>query len=148
MVCPTREMLSASAALGNSVFWYFFVATPIHSVNMEDLEYYGSFHGAEVPFVFGDQFELSSSGERALSKAIGCFWTNFAASGDPNQGPGNCAKHLKLPHWPTMNQKGTSGGNAVVLSNTSVTVRHNLKQNICDTFAMHRYGRDFSFGLS
>ena len=55
MLCPTREMLAASSAWGNDVFWYFFIATPIRSVNMEDMAYWGAFHGAEVPFVFGDQ---------------------------------------------------------------------------------------------
>ena len=101
MLCPTREMLTASSALNNNVFWYFFIATPIRSVNMQGIEYYGAFHGAEVPFVFGDQFELSSDGGRALSRAMGCFWTNFAATGNPNKGPGDCAAHLSLPHWPT-----------------------------------------------
>ena len=133
MLCPTREMLAASSAWGNDVFWYFFIATPIRSVNMEDMAYWGAFHGAEVPFVFGDQFELSSDGERALSRAMGCFWTNFASTGNPNQGPGDCAKHLGLPHWPTLGEKGA----AVIFSNTSLTVRQNLKQAICDTFAEH-----------
>lgn len=27
------------------------------------------------------------AGERMLSQAMGCYWTNFAATGDPNQGP-------------------------------------------------------------
>jgi carboxylesterase type B len=137
MLCPTREMLAASSAWGNDVFWYFFVATPIRSVNMEGIQYYGAFHGAEVPFVFGDQFELSSDGERALSRAMGCYWTNFAATGDPNRGPSDCTKQLGLPPWPTLGEKGTGGGNALVFSNTSMTVRHNLKQEICDTFAKH-----------
>ena len=48
----------------------------------------GAFHGAEVPFVFGDTFELSG-GEVDLSEAMSQLWTNHASSGDPNrwQGP-------------------------------------------------------------
>lgn len=30
-------------------------------------------------------FELKSDGERALSRAMGCYWTNFATSGNPNK---------------------------------------------------------------
>ena len=48
--------------------------------------YEGAFHGAEVPFVFGDQFELTTEVERAASRAMGCWWTNFAATGNPNLG--------------------------------------------------------------
>ena len=36
--------------------------------------------------MFGDDFELITDGEKSLSKAMGCFWTNFAQSGDPNIG--------------------------------------------------------------
>lgn len=39
-----------------------------------------------MPFVFGDVFELSSDGERHLSAAMGCYWTNFAATNNPNIG--------------------------------------------------------------
>ena len=56
-------------------------------MNMDDLPYMGSFHGAEVPFVFGYPAELSSAGERWLSKTMGCYWVNFASTGDPNFGP-------------------------------------------------------------
>ena len=45
------------------MYWYQFVATPIYSANMGGpslLRFMGSFHGAEVPFVFGDQFEVGA----------------------------------------------------------------------------------------
>jgi carboxylesterase type B len=86
ILCRSRELLNSAAANKGKAFWYYFTATPITSANMEGLQYYGAFHGAEVPFVFGDQFEISSDGERRLSLAMGCFWTNFAISGDPNTG--------------------------------------------------------------
>jgi hypothetical protein len=48
----------------------------------------GAFHGAEVPFVFNDGFELMG-GEHNLSDSMSTYWTNMASSGDPNtwQGP-------------------------------------------------------------
>eukprot|EP00039_Didymoeca_costata_P011206 m.156343 g.156343 ORF g.156343 m.156343 type:complete len:71 (-) comp15098_c0_seq13:250-462(-) len=56
----------------------------------------GSFHGAEVPFVFGDSFELSSDGERKLSNTMGCYWTNFATTGDPNKGNNCSVSHFSV----------------------------------------------------
>eukprot|EP01052_Picozoa_sp_SAG31_P034254 SAG31_NODE_3977_length_3702_cov_1.536775_2_plen_282_part_00 len=43
----------------------------------------GAFHGAEVPFVLFDTFELSGS-EIETAATMATFWTNFAATGDPN----------------------------------------------------------------
>ena len=65
--------------------------------------------GAEVPFVFHDEFELVG-GELALSATMATFWTNFAATGDPNKGPdaghvggapfGNCTTPQPHVAWP------------------------------------------------
>ena len=46
----------------------------------------GAFHGAEVPYVFYDSFELVGA-ERELSATMATFYTNFAATGDPNTKP-------------------------------------------------------------
>ena len=93
------------------------------------LVYEGAFHGAEVPFVFNDTFELSGAGERNAANAMGCWWTNFAATGDPNVGPTGCAS--ALPKW------GLAGkdGDAMVITNHSVTMRPAVKQEACDIFA-------------
>ena len=40
----------------------------------------GAFHGAEVPFVFHDSFELVG-GENDLSSQMSTYWTNMASSG-------------------------------------------------------------------
>lgn len=96
ILCRTREFLTTASLTGGNGFWYQFTATPIASLNMDRLPYMGSFHGAEVPFVFGFPAELSSDGERALSKAMGCYWVNFASTGNPNFGPASCGN---LPEW-------------------------------------------------
>ena len=37
---------------------------------------------------------------------MGCYWVNFAASGDPNKGPSGCSARLKLPAWPKLGADG------------------------------------------
>jgi len=130
ILCRTRELLRAGEKQGSKVWWYYFTATPIYTVNSpsDTLKYLGAFHGADVPFVFGDGFELSSDGERALSSAMGCYWVSFADTGNPNQGAGGCAKALSLPTWPAF-------GDALELSNSTLRTRHGLKAEQCNLFA-------------
>jgi para-nitrobenzyl esterase len=48
----------------------------------------GSFHGLEIPYVFGNldssQLEGLDETDYALSEAMMTYWTDFAAGGDPN----------------------------------------------------------------
>eukprot|EP00040_Diaphanoeca_grandis_P038637 m.256942 g.256942 ORF g.256942 m.256942 type:complete len:658 (-) comp34847_c0_seq1:163-2136(-) len=129
IVCRIRDLLLKAQKADKKAWWYFFAATPIFSENMGDIPTMGAFHGSEIPFVFGDAFELSSDGERQLSRAMGCYWTNFAATGDPNQG--DCANTLLLPAWPSVG----STGDVVVFKNTTIETRSAFKQDICDVFA-------------
>lgn len=131
ILCRTRDMLML--AKQQPAFWYEFRATPMHSANVPDtlLPYYGAFHGAEVPFVFGYPAELSSDEERKLSAAMGCYWTNFAISGSPNDvGPGGCASALGLPVWPAVGD-----GDALIFTNTTIFVEKALRQKQCTAFA-------------
>jgi len=136
ILCRTRELLRATHQAGNRVWWYYFTATPIYSINEDpaELPYMGAFHGADVPYVFGDNFELRSDGERALSRAMGCYWVNFAATGNPNEGPSGCAAGLALPRWPALGKEG----DAIQFSNTTLSTRQGLKKQQCDMFAHHR----------
>jgi len=131
ILCRTRELLRASQGRGNNkTWWYYFTHTPNRSVNMGDLKYYGAFHGAEVPFVWGDSFELTGEKERALSRAMGCYWINFAATGNPNEGPSDCSATLSLPHWPVL-----GSGDALEFAASGLRTRPSLKQDQCDMFA-------------
>merc|ERR1719440_867116 len=98
----------------------------------EQMPYEGAFHGAEVPFVFGDSFELKGKGEMALSQAMGCYWVNFATTGNPNRGPSSCSEKLGLPEWPLFNN-----GDAIELDVGSIRNRSSLKAAECDMFAAH-----------
>ena len=70
-----------------AVYNYFFRHAPAFSVNWANTTGEGAFHGAEVPFVFGDSFELTGADELTLSQHMGAYWRNFAHTGDPNSGP-------------------------------------------------------------
>ncbi len=69
---------------------------------------YGAAHTTELQFIFphfhggsGTVHPLSV-GETALAATMQTYWTNFARTGDPNNG--------SLPDWP----KFTAAGNAVL----------------------------------
>lgn len=132
ILCRTRQLLRAGASnAGTGSWWYYFKATPIFSYNFDDMAPMGAFHGAEVPFVFGVPGELKSDGERSLSAAMGCYWRNFAASGNPNEGPDNCVALQQLPQWTQEAGQGT----ALLLSNSSLAMQTGLKAAQCDLFA-------------
>eukprot|EP01043_Picozoa_sp_COSAG02_P041980 COSAG02_NODE_3529_length_6610_cov_40.548610_6_plen_334_part_00 len=95
MRCPTRDAAVALSDQGHDVFLYNFVHQPGESVNWPTgTEGLGAFHGAEVPFVFHDDFELMG-GEVNLSDTMATYWTNMASSGNPNTWSG-----------PTVNPEG------------------------------------------
>jgi para-nitrobenzyl esterase len=77
----------------SKAFTYFFT----HALPGPDVEKYGAFHTAEVPYVMG---ALAMSprpfveADRQLADLASSYWANFIATGDPN-GRG-------LPHWPAV----------------------------------------------
>lgn len=61
------------ASQGRPTFLYSFDHTPYESVNEGHISsHLGAFHGAEVPFVFTDSFELKG-GERDLSERMALY---------------------------------------------------------------------------
>jgi hypothetical protein len=88
MTCTARRAAREWAQHGHSAFNYYFSHTPEFSVNTYPTAPWGAFHGSEVPFVWGAEFEITGSGEKELSDAMVKYWANFARSGDPNKGGG------------------------------------------------------------
>ena len=81
------------------VFYYRFTRVPPHPPGRVFVDnprnVPRAYHGAEIPYVFrtlGARDWPWEPVDRALSETLSSYWTNFAASGDPN-GAG-------LPHWP------------------------------------------------
>ena len=116
MWCPARSAATALQKAGHTVYLYDFVHGPAVSVNWPSGTHnLGAFHGAEVPFVFGDTFELVG-GEVDLSRAMSTYWTNMASSGDPNvwRGP------VFPPPPPTPATETTTGSGSTMQQHRSL----------------------------
>ncbi|MBL4719948.1 MAG: carboxylesterase family protein, partial [Alphaproteobacteria bacterium] len=87
-VAPARNLARLLVDAGNSVHFYQFTHTPPWRVGRA----LGAHHGAEIAYIFGGgvrcgQFKYDGykeQGDRDLSNAMRAYWTNFAATGDPN----------------------------------------------------------------
>ena len=77
----------------------------------------GSFHAAELPFVFDnaellDHYSAGDPAAYVLNKQMSTAWVNFARTGNPN--------HSGLPHWPAY----TADTRATMVFNAPCEVRN------------------------
>ena len=116
-VCPTRRLARSLVESGNTVWRYSF-ERPFNAPLLPNL---GSFHSAEIPFVFQTKFlGAGPEGEDlALSTAMGRYWTSFADSGDPN-GEGVT--------WPPY----LRDTDPYLLLDSTISAETGLKEEICD----------------
>jgi para-nitrobenzyl esterase len=88
MFCPTRRVARALAP--QAPVWRYFYS---HTDSSGPLAEAGPVHAADLPFWFGTFPSFTpTSGESALSTAMGSYVARFAASGDPNG--------ASAPAWP------------------------------------------------
>ena len=80
-VCPLNQFGRRYATLGLPVYSYFF--TERYGANPWP-RWMGVLHGDEIFFVFGEPFRRRDNftdDERALSRLVIAYWTNFAKTG-------------------------------------------------------------------
>ncbi|OFW58044.1 MAG: hypothetical protein A2V52_05480 [Actinobacteria bacterium RBG_19FT_COMBO_54_7] len=92
MAAPSKFAAVCTADVDQPVYLYKFTMTS----NDPRFARFGSFHSLEIPYVFGNMNKGTEMALRpedvALSEAMMNYWTNFAATGNPN-GKGE-------PEWP------------------------------------------------
>jgi para-nitrobenzyl esterase len=121
-VCNARRIARAARTGQNLPVWRYYFARAYQGGSAL-VEGFGAFHGAELPYVFGD---LQASGydpppeEQALSDAIIGAWTSLAANGDPGAVQG-------VP-WPQY----ASGDDPYLRLDVPVTAGDGVRTDQCD----------------
>ena len=121
-VCTARRTVRAARAGQDLPVWRYYFARPYRG-DSALLEAFGAFHGAELPYVFGN---LQIAGydpppeEEALSAAMLGAWASFAANGDPGPVQG-------VP-WP----QAASGDDPYLLLDVPVTAGDGVRTEQCD----------------
>jgi para-nitrobenzyl esterase len=85
---------------------------------------YGSYHAAEIQYVFGNLNPRRAweEADLSLSRAMMDYWVNFATAGDPNR------KGMPVPHWPKYDAKKDE---SLVFGDT-IQVRANIHATALD----------------
>ncbi|NRB47717.1 MAG: carboxylesterase family protein [Saprospiraceae bacterium] len=89
-----RHWAERSAKANIPTFLYYFTRIP----NIPNKEYYGAYHGAEIPYVFDNLSKIPVEGifnerDQELAEQIISYWLSFARNGVPSD--------EQLPAWPS-----------------------------------------------
>lgn len=120
-LCPARRLARTVVEHGQPVYTYQFTYEPKSFFGL--FAHLGSFHAAELPFVFGAEkgrLTLGSDTERALSAKVIGYWSRFAARSDPN-GP-------DATPWPAYTREAEPH----LVINTTLEQGEHLDQAHCD----------------
>ena len=121
-ICTARRVVRAARSGQDLPVWRYFFARAYQGGSAL-LEAYGAYHGAELPYVFGD---LHIAGydpppeEEALSDAIVGAWTSLAANGNPGVVQG-------VP-WP----QAASGDDPYLRLDVPVSAGDGVRNEQCD----------------
>jgi para-nitrobenzyl esterase len=117
--CPARRLARAVAGGGSRAFLYVFAHAPEKPAQMN----LGSYHSAELPYVFGIDtgLAITQTDEKPLVSRVQGYWTSFARTGDPNGGG--------APSWPPYN---ASGDQAMMLDLPTSAAGTAYKKAQCD----------------
>lgn len=91
-----RHWAERSAKAKIPTFLYYFTRIP----NIPNKDYYGSYHGAEIPYVFDNLSKIPVEGifnerDQELAEQVISYWVSFARNGVPS--------NEQLPAWPSYN---------------------------------------------
>lgn len=87
--CPSMSLAQAKASFGGQTWFYHFTKQRDGDLGAK----MGSYHGAELPYVFNthDDWLPTSEEDLALTESVMQYWVNFARTGNPNS--------VDLPEW-------------------------------------------------
>lgn len=90
MLCPSQHAAALANTRGAKAHMYHFTRVREDAAGKS----LGAYHGAEYPYVFGthDAYMTTSGADLELQAVMQRYWTQFAASGNPNSG--------HTPDWP------------------------------------------------
>lgn len=127
--CPEMAMASLHATTGHRAYVYQFD----REVPGNGQKALGSFHGLEIPYVFGTMRDPSWNWlpfepiDSRLSEIVQSYWTNFAKTGNPNQ--------FNLPGWLAFDSREQS---AMQFGKSgAVKLRAHSRPVYCDVDAGH-----------
>ncbi len=130
MTCPSRDVANIWDATDHDVYYYQFtqdVSAPLMGILelffTENAAPLGTFHAAEIPYVFGLDGVLGeavTSHQLQTRAAIMQYWGNFARTGNPNDN--------ELSHWPLY----TAETQQHLQLDQSVEVAAYLRQSYCE----------------
>ncbi|WP_438003094.1 carboxylesterase/lipase family protein [Sorangium sp. So ce321] len=119
-VCPARRAARAIAKAGVATYLYHFTYAPEGSL-LGDL---GSFHSAEIRYVFGNPSLLLpqplTQSELELSRVISGYWSRHAQNGDPNGGD--------AMEWPRYDADTDEN----IVLDLTISQQAGLRKEVCD----------------
>lgn len=127
--CGSVAELAWHTAAGNVGYQFQF------SHSAPGKEALGAGHGSEVAYVFGDPGtgqppRSFDSTDWRVSHEMQDYWTNFAKSGDPNDG--------KLPQWPKFDPKARA---YIDFTNSGPVAKEGLRRQVCELYSQYLEGR-------
>ena len=114
--CPSIFIARQMTKSGNKVFQYLFSKQRLKSENIL------SYHGAEIPYVFGthDVYLPTTDNDLKLTASMMNYWTQFAKKGNPNSDDTDV-------YW---SEFGTNE-NYIILD-TAIKTDKKMEQDLCD----------------